>query len=90
MARPKSWEQVAHTLASRLMHHAYCENGCEELRPDDCPFCGDIAAYRDYRAKCDATGRLPMKVSDWNNGPVISLEEVLRQGAGLPREDTTA
>lgn len=74
-----SWEAIAHTLASRLMHHAHCENGCSELSPNICPFCHDIVAYRAYLAKCESLGRVPMKVSDYGNAPIIPIEEVLSQ-----------
>lgn len=73
----ESWENIAHRLASRMMHHAYCSD-CEETRPDDCPFCADIEAYQRYVAKCRETGRTPAAVSSFDNSPIVRLEDLMR------------
>jgi len=78
----KSWEAIAHTLASRLMYHAYCENRCEKLDPENCPFCEDIAAYQAYVQKCEQAGRMAVQVSSlYGNAPLIPLEEALASPA---------
>ena len=72
-----SWETLAHTLASRLMHHAYCGNGHEKLDPLNCPFCADIAAYRLYLEKCRVTHRIPSEVPR-PTGRAIPIYELMK------------
>ena len=78
MAR-ESWETIAHRLAERLMYHANCENGWEEL-DENCAFCRDIIAYRAYVAKCKQTRRTAMQTSMFfSNAPLVSLDEIRRE-----------
>lgn len=53
LSKQPSWEQVAHTLASRVFL-GYCSHSETQ---DDCPGCFDREAVDLYRAKCAATGR---------------------------------
>lgn len=46
--RRRSWKAIADRLAERLSHHAYRDCEHEELKPDECAFCADVAAYWEY------------------------------------------
>lgn len=46
--RQPSWRSIADLLASRLMHHAWCEQHADPEEDQDCPFCDDIRAYIAY------------------------------------------
>lgn len=43
-----SWRKVADQLASRLAHHAYCDEHPLTAPGPDCPSCRDRAAYLTY------------------------------------------
>lgn len=52
-----SWKTIAQLLAGRMETHAYCPDNHQPLQPRDCPFCGDVAAYRRYQTKIAADAR---------------------------------
>ena len=69
----QEWRAIADLLASRLIHHAYCDEHAEVT--EDCPFCDDIAAFVAYQ-KAGGTMRA-RSVS----GPTIAIEHVPQNGS---------
>lgn len=57
MAGHRSWRSIADELAERLSHAAFCPDHPDSKEdPDNCPFCRDRAAYRNYLEKRRASG----------------------------------
>lgn len=46
-----SWKTVAMILGKRMENHAFCPDNHQPLKPEDCPFCADLVAYRRFQAK---------------------------------------
>lgn len=77
-----NWRKVADVLASRLVHHVYCQDGCESVAEGverGCPFCRDIAAYGVY-VKAGGT----VSLDSWNEvigTNTISINDLLKKSA---------
>lgn len=54
-----TWREITDLLASRMFHHAFCEQHPEASADPDCPFCRDRAAYRAWETKSGRTHREP-------------------------------
>ena len=70
------WRAIADRLASRLIHHAYCDQ--HPSITTDCPFCADIAAFEEYQK---AGGTMRAASID---GPTVAVQDVPR-GDGYGR-----
>lgn len=57
MSRALPWREMAHLLAERMSHHAFCDKHPEKAAdPDHCPFCADRAAYRVWQLRVARRG----------------------------------
>lgn len=79
---PESWQQLAHALGARMVHHAYCgDHPLAEAVPDDCPFCADRDAYLRYQRKAGKRAD-PLDDADTVSLSEVRQSSVIRFGKG--------